>query len=142
MKSFLNSPTPTGDEVLLREMNIASLEIEETESKIKKGGVTKKVTVNESRMVNHEELSPILECITKLTQQMSDLQGVTKQMSESQGAKREVRTSDADKTERRKNYTTSWKSFKCRKCREAKSDERCQHCFQCGSQNHQARQCP
>ena len=48
MKSFLDPRTSTvKDEELLREMNAASSEYDETSSKLKRGTV-KKVTINES----------------------------------------------------------------------------------------------
>jgi hypothetical protein len=133
MKPLLNSSTTVGDEVLLREMNSASLEIEETASKSKKTGAVKKVSVNENKVTNPEEpqseLSTMMECITKLTKQMSELQ-----------ASKSANSSGDGKVVKKKGYTFNGR-YKCKKCIEAKSEERCEHCFQCCDSGHQARQC-
>ena len=77
MKSFLDPRTSTvKDEELLREMNAASSEYDETSSKLKRGTV-KKVTINESRVVNHDDLSPIIQGITMLRQQMDEMRAAT-----------------------------------------------------------------
>ena len=70
MKPLLNpkSSTPASDEVLLQETNMALLEIEETLSKLNRGGgeTIKKVVVKENGVVNKDDLSPILEGISML----------------------------------------------------------------------------
>ena len=135
MRLFLDPKrTATSDEELLREMNVASSETDETSSKMKRGA-TKKVTINESRVVSHDDLSPIIQGITMLQQQMSE-------MRETRGGTRKRTDGDQDNNTRRdegKAYTP-WRVYKCKKCKEANAF-RCQHCFNCGSEQHQARNC-
>ena len=126
MKPFLNpkSSTPASDEVLLQETNMALLEIEETLSKSNRGGgeTIKKVVVKENRVVNKDDLSPILEGISMLKKQMGELQEA-----------KSVSTTDDTKSTRRT------RNFQRKKCR--KVSAYCRHCFRCGSEKHQARQC-
>ena len=126
MKPFLNpkSSTPASDEVLLQEMNMASLEIEETLSKTNRGGgeTIRRVAVKENRVVNQDDLSPILEGISMLKKQMGELQ-------EAKSASTRGDTKSARRT----------RINQCQKCREVNAY--CQHCFRCGSEKHQARQC-
>jgi hypothetical protein len=140
MRSFL--ATPTSDEELLNEMNLATSETDETSSKLRTGAV-KKVTINEcSQAVSHDDLSPILEGIELLRKQMSEMQGA--QAEQGGGARRKDERRDDNRgsstgRDDRKVYTPS-RVYKCKKCKEENAF-RCQHCFNCGSEQHQARNC-
>ena len=104
---------------------MALLEIEETLSKSNRGGgeTIKKVVVKENRVVNQDDLSPILEGISMLKKQIDELQE----------AKSASTRGDTKSTRRTRIY-------QCQKCREV-NNAYCQHCFRCGSEKHQARQC-
>jgi len=130
MRSFLDprSSSTTSDQDLLREMNMCSSEIDETLSKTKRQ-VIKKVTINEHKVVNQEDLSPILEGISRLKQQMDEMR------------ERESRdTQSYARSNVRRTYSPG-RTYRCKKCIETNASRWCQHCFNCGSEDHQARNC-
>jgi hypothetical protein len=143
MRPFLLGPTakgpnnrPSSDQDLLREINIASSESEETSVK-QKATTAKKVTVNEASAGTKSPstaqdvasaIKPLLEGMAALQKQVTDLQQEAKQKEVTR-----PRTSYA-------NGTTNRPVYKCRSCRE-KNWDRCVHCFNCGSDSHQVRHC-
>ena len=146
MKPHLDPRNRSSDAELLQEMNHASAEHEETSSKAKKN--VKKVQVNEGRGVSHYDLSPIIQEITILRQQMEELKTTNQKHDNSRSNFRRGRSDQRNSNQRtpaRSYNDTSRQSpaqaYKCRKCQE-NNVYRCQHCFQCGSDEHQKRQCP
>jgi len=134
------------DEVLLREMNAASSEYDETSSKMKRATV-KRVSINESRVVNHDDLSPIIQGITMLRQQMDEMRTVNKPSyayNEGASSSREGNQSNQERNSTnqysRRTSRSPARSYKCKKCKED-NVYRCQHCFNCGSEEHQMRNC-
>lgn len=145
MKQHLDPRNRSSDAELLQEMNHASAEHEETSSKARKN--VKKVQVNEGRVVSHDDLSPIIQGITMLRQQMEELKTANQKDNSkpSFGRGRSDQRNSSQRTPARSYSDTSRQSpaptYKCRRCQE-NNVYRCQHCFQCGSDDHQKRQCP
>ena len=114
---------PTQDDVLLRELNLAEAESDETAAKQKV--TTKRVNINEAKVTDklttetkvEESLKPLLEGLNQLQNQMKEIQ------------------------DQRNNYNrrTDRKIYKCDGCK--KNNLYCKHCFKCGEENHQARNC-
>jgi hypothetical protein len=125
MKQFLDpkQPTKTTDEELLKQMNLCSSEIDEIQNKTRK---SRKVTISESRVVQHEDLSPILEGLNLLRQQMDELRE-SRNRSPAQASGRAYSPAPG-----RKNI--------CRRC-EGNGTAVCRHCFNCGDETHYSRSC-
>jgi hypothetical protein len=135
MKTLLNPKSPGEDQELLEEMNAASLECEETSSKLKRGAA-KRVTINEGKVVSHSDLNPIMQGMTMLKQQLDD-------MKNSQAKNSQAAVPDRDNSEWRRNgYGPSqWEGRgRCPDCRK-NGGSHCRHCFQCGSDQHIKRDC-
>ena len=122
MKKYLD-PTKSvvGDEVLLKEINIASSETEETELKQKKPkAAVSAVTFEEDAMT--KAMKPLMDNMATLTKQVEELQS------------RQTRPSSGPN--RRYNYQPP----RCQACITDKTDK-CLHYFKCGSSSHFSRNC-
>ena len=151
------SPAQT-DEQLLREVNIASAESEETNSKQKM--VTKKVTVAETAVVKTDPaadlkstIQPLVESLATLQKQVSDLQASrqtmtgdrNRQMANHNNSSHQTMTGDNSNRPTTSNYQRRdqgprYRDYRCQGCRDVNSP-RCTHCFHCGQENHLARDC-
>ena len=122
MKKYLDPTQPiVADEVLLREMNVASSEREETEMKQKKPkAAISAVTFEEDAMT--KAMKPLMDNMATLTKQVEELQS------------RQTRSSSGQI--RRYNYQPP----RCKSCVTDKTDK-CFHCFKCGSSSHFSRNC-
>ena len=135
MSPLLNprSTKPRSDEELLREVNIASAESEETSSKHKT--TAKKVTVAETAVVKTEATADMKSTIQPLMEGLASLQ---KQITELQNNSSRQTTTSENNTSRQttiRGYQSRdrdrERDFRCRGCREVNS-ARCAHCFRSG----------
>ena len=127
MKDYLNpnATMSTADEVLLQQINLASLEGEETSSKQKtlaikrvqsKEASAKEDPTNDLASV----IKPLMEGMSLLQQQVKDIQ---------------------EKNQVRKGYQRERIVYQCKKCKEINNPLRCNHCFKCYSEKHIAKDC-
>lgn len=123
MKKYLDPAQPIiGDEVLLREMNVASSEKEEAEFKQKKPkAAVGAVTFEEDALT--KAMKPLMDNMAILTKQVEELQ--SRQTQPSSGGQ---------------NRRYSNRPSRCKACVTDKA-ERCTHCFKCGSSSHFSRNC-
>jgi hypothetical protein len=145
MKGFLTSTEPADDETLMQEINRASLEFDEIAGKAKKGSV-KKVTINESRAVSHDDLMPLVQGIAEMQKQLAAMQAAAAETRAPQvgasratgGSSSTAQVAGGPGTTNRDRQPT--RSLQCTKCRQ-QGERYCNHCFLCGSAEHFARNC-
>ena len=115
------------DNTLLKELNIAMAECEETAMKLK--NVTpRKVTINEATTSQQAtETNTMADALKPLVESMILMQKELK----------EIKSNDNRKP------TTYYKKFdgRCKQCK-GKNYSNCSHCFKCGESNHMQRNCP
>jgi predicted RNase H-like nuclease len=123
------------DSVLLKEANLAEIELEEKLKKKRVGGREVKVAQASAQEVElGTALKPLLEGMTMLTKQMAEMQSWRRE-SGNQASRREGSDKPSNPTEEgRRRY------IRCPKCVKDGSD-RCGHCFKCSSKDHFARDC-
>ena len=115
------------DNTLLKELNIAMAECEETAMKLK--NVTpRKVTINEATTSQQAtETNTMADALKPLVESMILMQKELKEI----------------KSNNNRKPTTYYKKFdgRCKQCKE-KNYSNCSHCFKCGESNHMQRNCP
>ena len=115
------------DNTLLKELNIAMAECEETAMKLK--NVTpRKVTINEATTSQQAtETNTMADALKPLVESMILMQKELKEI----------------KSNNNRKPATSYKKFdgRCKQCKE-KNYSNCSHCFKCGESNHMQRNCP
>ena len=130
MRPFFNmgvNGTGPDDTILLKELNIAMAENEETTSKMK-NATPKKLTINEASTSATattsvaDALKPLVESMNLLKQEIKDIK------------------STATAYRGRGTYSKKFDG-RCQKCKE-KDYSNCKHCFKCGSEDHMQRNCP
>jgi len=146
MRPFLDprSSTPIDDELLLRELNIAAAESEESSAK-QKSVSAKKVTIAETTAKTDtatnevsSAIKPLMEGLANLQKQVNDLQNSNQ--NSRQSSNQNLNQNSYSNRQTNRNFQKRDRDFRCSKCREQNSS-RCAHCFHCGQENHFARDC-
>ena len=127
MRPFFSKNPIDDDNTLLKELNIAMAECEETAMKLK--NVTpRKVTINEATTSQQAtETNTMADALKPLVESMILMQKELKEI----------------KSNNNRKPTTYYKKFdgRCKQCKE-KNYSNCSHCFKCGESNHMQRNCP
>ena len=127
MRPFFSKNPIDDDNTLLKELNIAMAECEETEMKLK--NVTpRKVKINEATTSQQAtETNTMADALKPLVESMILMQKELKEI----------------KSNNNRKPTTYYKKFdgRCKQCKE-KNYSNCSHCFKCGESNHMQRNCP
>ena len=143
---------PVEDSVLLHETNTAELEHEEKTRKLKL--TQKKVTIAQattSAPSFDEALKPLMEGLTTLQKQFSDMQSRSSPATGSSPATRSSPATgyqryapqntsddtDGQSSNRRISQSARWR---CRRC-QRDGLKQCWHCFSCGESGHKAQEC-
>ena len=138
MKQFLDPRKPIEDETLLRELNIASSESQETTQKQK---ATSRIMINEvaekETKIEDSIASAIKPLVAGMNAMKEQIQGIQDRNNNSLDSRRI--NSNNNNNNRPRRFRPG--GYRCQKC----SDEnifRCIHCFKCGSNDgHQMRDC-
>lgn len=129
MIHYLNHDQSQPDDVLLREINIATSEEKERESKQRANKSARVASIETSEGVS-QILSPLLEAVTGMKAQIDELTSRVNSMP-----------TGSSQDRRNGRSSGSWKRKGCKDCTTKNRTSQCNHCWKCGQEGHQSKSC-
>ena len=139
MRPFLEptSADSTKDELLLREINLASRECDERTTK-QKTATLKTIHINQASTPDQASSS---NSIPESSTASSEINSAIKPLMDGLYQLQQQMKSMQDQRNKRQSSSNSFpKLMRCKECKD-KNIYKCTHCFKCGSESHQAKDC-
>ena len=128
MIPYLDHDRPQPDDLLLREINIATSEEKERESKQRANKGVRVASVETNEGVS-QLLAPLVDVVSEMKAQIEELTSQVNAMP-----------SGANRNQRNDRSSVSWKKKGCEDCTRNNRSQ-CSHCWKCGKEGHQSKSC-
>ena len=128
MIPYLDHDRPQPDDLLLREINIATSEEKERESKQRANKGVRVASVETNEGVS-QLLAPLVDVVSEMKAQIEELTSRVNAMP-----------SGANRNQRNGRSSGSWKKKGCEDCTRNNRSQ-CSHCWKCGKEGHQSKSC-